>query len=491
MAKRISLSRAARLVGVKRGTLQQQIRAGELNTFEGEIVLADLLQAYPNAQIEDSSMLERVEQIIEQASFINPDLSARKPDNLALTSRIMSLSEDLSRHKRLVGRYRIFTAQLAEKIEKLTAQPDGLKQLQAWIDAAMTTIQVDDDTIDQSSVNETFLRVMSAQATVIPSNHEFFIEGAESILEAGLRGGLALNYGCSNGNCGLCKLRVVSGDVRRIKHHDYCLTDAEKGLGYILGCCNTAMSDVVLEADEARDSSDIPKQNIPIRIRKIEHPNRDVIIVSTRTPRTSRLRFLAGQGATLSIDHVGSRFYPIASCPCDDMNLQFHLGVDSRDPIASYLNDSAKPNDLLTLEGPIGSFVLDEDSPKSLVFIAQGIGFASIKGLIEHAMALDVAQKIYLFWIADSDEPNYLNNLCRAWNDALDNFEYVALDSGASAHLGDVILQRLAPDDPANYDYYLRSGDKLHAAIEQFVEYRGIPANQLHYEKNSIQGLLP
>ena len=64
MAKRISLSRAARLVGVKRGVLQQQIRAGELQTFEGEIVLADLLQAYPNAQIEDSSMLERVEQII-------------------------------------------------------------------------------------------------------------------------------------------------------------------------------------------------------------------------------------------------------------------------------------------------------------------------------------------------------------------------------------------------------------------------------------------
>ena len=64
MAKRISLSRAARLVGVKRGVLQQQIRAGELQTFEGEIILSDLLQAYPNAQIEDSSMLDRVEQIM-------------------------------------------------------------------------------------------------------------------------------------------------------------------------------------------------------------------------------------------------------------------------------------------------------------------------------------------------------------------------------------------------------------------------------------------
>ena len=42
-------------------------------------------------------------------------------------------------------------------------------------------------------------------------------------------------------------------------------------------------------------------------------------------------------------------------------------------------------------------------------------------------MALDVAEKIYLFWIADSEATNYLNNLCRAWNDALDNFEYVPL----------------------------------------------------------------
>ena len=308
MAKRISLSRAARLVGVKRGTLQQQIRAGELKTFEGEIVLADLLQLYPNAQIEDSSMLERVEQIIEQATFINPEAAARKPDNVALTSRVMSLSEDLSRQKRLTGRYQRLLTRLREKLPQLAGEPDLPGQLLDWLDAAEARIEDDDVTIDQSFVNETFLRVMSAQATVLPSNHEFFIEGAESILEAGLRGGLALNYGCSNGNCGLCKMRVVSGEVRKIRHHDYALTEAEKGLGYVLGCCNTALTDVVLEADEASGTSDIPRQTIPLRVKKIDHLKQDVLVVTTRTPRTSRLRFLAGQRATLSIDHVGSGF---------------------------------------------------------------------------------------------------------------------------------------------------------------------------------------
>ena len=482
MAKRISLSRAARLVGVKRGVLQQQIRAGELQTFEGEIVLTDLLQAYPDAQIEDSSMLERVEQIIEQATFVNAESIARKPDNVALTARIMSLSEDLSRHKRLLARYQRFSEDLRAEIEQRSNDSEALQQLASWVDEATTSLSADDGTIDQPFVNETFLRVMSAQATVIPSGHEFFVEGAESILEAGLRGGLALNYGCSNGNCGLCKTRVISGETRKIKHHDYSLSEAEKGLGYILGCSHTAISDVVLEADEAQGISDIPDQTIPLKVKKIERPDAEVLIVSARTPRTSRLRFLAGQRATLSIENVGSGFYPIASCPCDDMNLQFHIALDSDDPVSAYLADAGRSNDLLTLQGPSGSFVLDENSPNSLVFIAEGIGFASIKGLIEHAMALDVAEKIILFWIADSEENHYLNNLCRAWNDALDNFEYVPLTDASGDNLENQIMQRLKPNDPASFDYYLCGGDGVRARLQHFTERTGIPQNQVSFE---------
>ena len=63
MPRLLTLSRAARLVGVKRGALQTKIRQGELRTFEGELLLSDLLHAYPQTQIEDTTMIERVEQI--------------------------------------------------------------------------------------------------------------------------------------------------------------------------------------------------------------------------------------------------------------------------------------------------------------------------------------------------------------------------------------------------------------------------------------------
>ena len=432
-------------------------------------------------------MLERVEQIIEQATFINPE-RAYKPDRLALTTRIMSLGRELSRHKRLLGAYRELTAELGAKIDQLATRPDALSELKSWLEQAEARISEDNDTIDQSLINETFLRVMSAQATVIPSGHEFFVEGAESILEAGLRGGLALNYGCSNGNCGLCRMRVVSGEVRRIRHHDYALSEAEKGLGYVLGCCNTALSDVVLEADEATGTSDIPTQRIPIRIKKIDNPDGEVLIVSTRTPRTSRLRFLAGQGATLSVDDVGSGFYPIASCPCDDMNLQFHIARNPGDPLASYLEGSARSNETVNLEGPVGSFVLNENSPNSLVFIAGGIGFASIKGLIEHAMALDVAEKIYLFRVAEDGTAHYLNNLCRAWNDAFDNFEYLPIDDSADGVLEAEIDTALDSQNPASFDYYFCGGDALRARIERFADARGIPNSQLLCQTSQPSG---
>ena len=67
MARLITLSRAARLVGVKRTNLQKQIQAGELSTFEGQLDLSELLRVYPQTKIEDSAMIERADRMIERA----------------------------------------------------------------------------------------------------------------------------------------------------------------------------------------------------------------------------------------------------------------------------------------------------------------------------------------------------------------------------------------------------------------------------------------
>jgi CDP-4-dehydro-6-deoxyglucose reductase len=487
MSRLITLSRAARLVGVKRGPLQKKIQRGELRTFEGELLLSDLLQAYPQTEVEDTSMLDRVETIMEQAvnKIIRPQED--KPDVDTLAARILSLGRELAMARQEARRSRDLIESLKQKLAELsvddgTAQGDAFSTLEEWFLQTIKTLEITDDN-SGIIAKEALLRVMAAQVRVLPSGHEFFIEGSDSILEAGLRGGLALDYGCSNGNCGLCKCKVVSGQVKKIAAHDYVLTEAEKGLGYILACSNTAVTDVVLEADEALGAHDIPLQEIEIKIKKIEHPDDRIIVVHAKTPRTRRLRFLAGQYLSIEFDGQQAQDCSIASCPCDDMNLQFHIPAVAGNPFTDRLTD-LKSNGSLTIRGPRGEFTLDEDSPRSLVFIAVNAGFGPVKSLIEHAMALDIAEDLHLYWITTPDNSHYLGNLCRSWEDALDNFHYTPLQATDTVPVEALLSDILAElEDINGLDYYACVPAPLREPVENCLREHGVSAARIRLEQ--------
>ena len=63
MSQLLSLSRAARLAGVSRGELQATIRERDIQTFEGQIAVEDLLKAYPAIDMEHDPVLERLASI--------------------------------------------------------------------------------------------------------------------------------------------------------------------------------------------------------------------------------------------------------------------------------------------------------------------------------------------------------------------------------------------------------------------------------------------
>ncbi len=488
MPRLITLSRAARLVGVKRGALQKKIRAGEMRTFEGEILLPDLLHAYPQTQIEDTTMLERVEQIMEQAvnKIVRPADDAPNTDTLA--ARILALSQELAQARHEARRYSALVGALKDKFSELAAEDgttgdDAFSKLRDWFLQALEASEPAGVADEDILAKEAFLRVMAAQIRILPSGHEFFIEGSDSILEAGLRSGLALSYGCSSGNCGLCKAKVISGQVKKICPHDYVLTETEKGLGYILSCSNTAVTDVVLEADEALGARDIPHQEIAIRVRKIERPDDRVLILHARTPRTNRLRFLAGQYLSLEANDLPALDCAIASCPCDDMNLQFHLPVASGNPFIEHLLNNTRQNDLISIKGPHGEFVLNEESPRSLIFIGCNAGFGPVKSLIEHAMALDIAEHIHVYWIVTAANSHYLGNLCRSWADALDNFHYTALVTDTETGIEDLLPNILNDFDNLNhYDCYACVPGPLVETLEASLCRHGLPGKQVHME---------
>lgn len=306
---------------------------------------------------------------------------------------------------------------------------------------------------------------MPSNIKILPSGRSFPSEGNSTLLEAGLSAGLALAYGCSNGNCGECLAKIISGEVRKVRHHDYLISEEKRNSGHVLMCCNTPVTDIVLEAPEALSGNEIPKQLITARVKSIELVNNDVALLHVKTPRTQRLRFLAGQQVRLGGNELPMATLPISSCPCDDMNLHFQIPRLTDDAFSDHVFNHLKKGDAIRIEGPEGDFVLNEASTRSLVFIAWHTGFAPVRSLIEHAMALEITGSIKLVWMARSKMDRYQDNLCRSWQDAFDNFQYQPVDTDLREDTINTasILDRLniQPADLGDHDFYVAGNETL------------------------------
>jgi CDP-4-dehydro-6-deoxyglucose reductase len=479
----LSLSRAARLVGVKRGTLQKRIQAGEIKTFEGDLSLEELLKAYPQTEYEDNTMIQRTAQLKEAA--INKVIPTDHvlPSSEALTARVNKLSAELIEANELATKYIKLVDAVKSKLDNLETPDADIKQLITWLQTSIDQ-PIEDDVAADLIATDTLLRLMTAHVRILPSGHDFFSEGNSNLLEAGLRSGLSLNYGCSNGNCGQCLAKVVSGEVQKIQHHDYKISDEKKASGHMLMCCNSAVTDVVLEAPEAHGAKEIPQQEITAKVKSVNIVNDNVALIHLKTPRTNRLRFLAGQHVLLGGNDIPAANHSISSCPCDDMNLHFQVPVTSGSEFSAHVFNKLKSGDPVNITGPRGDFILNEDSSRSLVFVAWHTGFAPVRSLIEHAMALDIAETIHLVWIAANKQDRYLDNLCRSWEDALDNFNYIPIDADMTDSTLDkkqLILKQLhiELDDLSDYDFYIAGNQGLLDSCKETLISNGLPPEQL------------
>ena len=486
MSHLLGLARAARLIGVSRAALQQRIKDGNLHAFDGMITTEELLKAYPDLTLEDSGVFERTLKIKEEA-FGRRVRERSLPPKEVLAERVFEQSRELGDVKLHLQRYHALVTGLQSEVRDLMERSgpsarEALRHLDGWVEGELRRVLGETEEPDSLALMDDMLRVMSAHVTLRPSQHDFLVEGADSILEAGLKAGLALNYGCSTGNCGLCKARVISGQVMKIRHFDYVFTEAERQQGYTLMCCHSPVDDVTLETLEAGSAQDIPTQQITARVKAVQALDADMRLLHLQTPRSSRLRFLAGQSLTLGLAGAGTAEFVIASCPCDDRNLQFHVERGQGGAFGRMVFDGLRVGDSVSLYGPWGDYLLDDESQRALLFIAFGRGFGPVKSMVEHALAREASERIDLAWAA-APGGHYMVNQCRYWADALDNFRYRSYELLAPDRPAmDRFAARIAEDYPdfANHAVYLAGpSDYLTVARESLAE-AGLPPQRMH-----------
>ena len=263
---------------------------------------------------------------------------------------------------------------------------------------------------------------------------------------------------------------------------DYPLTEAERAAGTVLMCRTTAASDLVLEAVEASGVQDIPEQEITTVVSRLKPLSDDVMELQLRTPRSKTLWFLAGQYALLETGQGLRRAESIASCPCNGMVLQFHVARDQGDPFARHVFDGMRLREPVRVRGPYGDFILDEASKRPAVFIAWETGFASVKSLIEHAIALEVPQPVRLYWVVGEGRVHYMENFARSWREALDDYVFVPLVDGPG---GMEVIAALERDSVSlgGADVYVSGPPSFAERLRPALLQAGLPPERLFVDR--------
>ena len=222
----------------------------------------------------------------------------------------------------------------------------------------------------------------------------------QTLLEAARLQGLTLEHSCRTGRCGVCKTRVLHGETKVLGNEES-LNHEDHSANFILTCCRTALSDVTLDIEDLGDLATLQKKTLPCRVDSLQLLSADVIEVTLRTPPNSMLAYLPGQ----YVDMIGKdgvrRSYSVANAPRDDGKLTLHIRKVTNGQMSQYWFEQAAVNDLLRLEGPLGTFCLRKTNASQLILLATGTGIAPIKAMLEQLSvtpAMNNYQKIHLYW---------------------------------------------------------------------------------------------
>ncbi len=239
---------------------------------------------------------------------------------------------------------------------------------------------------------------MSFRVTIKPTDHVFEVAPDETVLEAALRQGFPLPYGCRDGACGACRGRVAAGTVDYGRYQPSALSEADRAAGFALFCQARPLSDLVIESREVGAVRDIPIKTLPCRVQKMERLAPDVMALYLRLPSNERLQFLAGQYIEILTRDGKRRAFSMANAPHDDEFLQLHLRHYSGGTFTEHVFSRMREREILRFEGPFGTFFLREDSDNPITFLASGTGFAPIKAVVEHAFHCGIERPMVLYW---------------------------------------------------------------------------------------------
>lgn len=323
---------------------------------------------------------------------------------------------------------------------------------------------------------------MSFIVSTEPGGHQFSVAPGQTLLEAAIAQRIGLPYGCRDGKCGSCTAQLLAGKVSYPSGKTEALAGQPDDA--CLTCQAVPETDITLRVAELETVADIEVRTLPCRVAEKTRLNHDVVRLRLKLPEAQRLQFLAGQYLEFILADGRRRAFSIASAPHDDALLELHVRRVPGGEFTDYIFDELKEKAVLRIQGPLGSFVLREESTRPMLFIGGGTGFAPIKGLLEHAFHLGIQRPMTFYWGVRAERDLYLRELPEQWAAARPNFSWIPVLSeptpGWTGRRGYVHEAVLADHpDIERHDVYMSGPPVMVEAGRAAFESRGLALDHM------------
>ncbi|AGX86683.1 CDP-6-deoxy-delta-3,4-glucoseen reductase [Candidatus Symbiobacter mobilis] len=327
----------------------------------------------------------------------------------------------------------------------------------------------------------------TCHVTVEPSHAVFTVQSGETILQAGLRQNVQLPYGCQRGVCGVCKVQKTAGTVLHLEHSPGVLRPEEEAQGMVLTCCATVVdSDVVLQSRVTHGPTVSISRKFPVQVISFEKVSHDVAILQLRLSASDQLDYEAGQYVDVLLPNAVRRSYSMARAPHIAPGLlEWHIRHFPAGHFSNHVFQNLRVGDVLRIEGPHGTFRLQQDSDKPIILLASGTGLAPIGALLEQLQHLGSRRDIALYWGGYRPSDFYRDAWIRAKQAEMPTLHYVPVVSnarpedgwtGRTGYVHQAVLDDFA--DLRGHQVYACGAPVVVDAARQSYAQRGLPAEE-------------
>jgi benzoate/toluate 1,2-dioxygenase reductase component len=214
--------------------------------------------------------------------------------------------------------------------------------------------------------------------------HSVVVPHGSTVLDAALAQDVPLLFQCRSGTCSSCSAHLVEGEADMRAGQASVLLASEAASGMRLLCCTEARSQCSFALDYDSKASGGGPRKASAFVDSVERIASDAVRLVLELAEGDWINFRPGQFVQVKVPGTDKcRSYSIASTPDDLPRIELLIRLLPGGLMSRWLTEAAKPDAVIELEGPFGSFFLTEKPRAPVIMIAGGTGLAPMMAMID------------------------------------------------------------------------------------------------------------